>query len=159
MHIAAPAEGPLDHLGHQPGLGPGDRVQAQAAPKKPRGTAFIGHQVRDLVTDNGLMRLTDRREREAIGGGPIEAEEDLALDLEQLPQQRHRPSGPRIVPISGHMPSIGPSQRPRGTRAQPGIIVAGKLTKFPRIRRSRWHAPQHLESAGWVPVKCAIASS
>ncbi|MFN9958657.1 MAG: hypothetical protein ACK55I_36665, partial [bacterium] len=42
MHIAAPAEGPLDHLGHQPGLGPGDPVQAQAAPNKTRGTAVSG---------------------------------------------------------------------------------------------------------------------
>jgi hypothetical protein len=37
-----------------------------------------------LVADDAVVGIAERRQAERVGGSPVEDEEDLAVDLEQL---------------------------------------------------------------------------
>jgi hypothetical protein len=80
-----------------------------------------------FVTQDGVIGLAHRRQRERVGGGAVEDEEHLARGLEQLSNQVGGPARPGIVPVAAGVAGVGLLQgRPR-FRADAGVVVAGEL--------------------------------
>src|SRR6185295_3954795 len=95
--------------------------------KKFRRAALVGLDVRDLVTKNAVIGLAGRGERERVGSGAVEDEEDLTMRLEDLADQVGGAGGPGIVAVTDRMALIGFRQRCPGFGTDAGVIVAGKM--------------------------------
>ena len=75
------------------------------------------------------MALTDRREREGVGGGAVEDEEDVAVGLEEFGEEFFGAGGVMIVAIAGDAVGVGGGEGGERCGAKTGGIIAreGKI--------------------------------
>ena len=104
-----------------------DDQQLRAVGEELRRAAFVGLDVRQLVADDAVIRLAERRQRQGVGRRAVEDEEDFAIGLEQLAERIAGPLGERIVAIGGRVRALAARECVPGFGADAGVVVAGKL--------------------------------
>src|ERR1051326_7181716 len=74
--------------------------------KELRGAAFIRFDVSDLRTNDGVITLTKRGEREGIGGSAVEDEKDFTFGFKDFANEVGCARGKNVVPIPGRMAAV-----------------------------------------------------
>ena len=92
-----------------------------------RRAALGGLDVRLLVAQNAVIRLAQRGQRKRVGRGAVEDEEHLAVGLEYIANEVGRLLRPGVVAVADFVALVGLGHRGKRLRANPGIIVTGKL--------------------------------
>ena len=82
---------------------PGDGEDLGAVGEELGRAALVGLDVGGLVAEDGVVALAQRGERQRVGRGAVEDEEDLAVGLEELAQQVGGPGGPGVVAVGGRV--------------------------------------------------------
>ncbi len=101
--------------------------QFGAVGKEFRRAAFIGLDMGKRRTDDAVIGLAERGERQRIGGCAVEGKEHLALRTEQGTEAVRSAVGPFIVAISRNRTRIGLLHHIPDFGTDTGIIITGKL--------------------------------
>lgn len=81
----------------------------------------------NLVTQNAVIRLAKRRERERVGGRAVEDEEYFAILLKDFAKQVRSTLRPSVIAVADLVIGIGLLQGSPRLGTDPGIIVAGEV--------------------------------
>ena len=127
MHIAAAEDGGAHVRGRQFSERTRQRLERGAVGEKAGRTAFVADQVCMLVADHAFKRRAHRGERERIGRRSVEDKEDLAISLEDLPDQPLRLGRPCVRAVARRVSRICFLDRRPCLRADAGPVVAGEL--------------------------------
>ena len=106
---------------------PGSSRTLRAVGEELRRAALGGLDVRLLVAEDAVVRLAERGQRKRIGRRAVEDEEHLAVGLEHVADQVGRLGRPGVVAIADFVALVGLGHRGERFRANPGIVVTGKL--------------------------------
>ena len=80
------------------------------------------------MADDAVVALTERGQREGVGGGPIEDKEYFRVGLlKELTDHVACLSGPIVGAVGREAPLIGFAQGGPGFRANPGRVIAGEM--------------------------------
>lgn len=126
MEIPPEVNGPLDGFRRQFGVFARTTDQFRASGEKLRRSALVGHDVRLLMANYGVIAVTNRRKRQRVRRRAVEDKEDLGLVFEQGPQPLAGLGRVTIVPVRADRSVIRLRQHRPSLRADPGRVVAGK---------------------------------
>ena len=126
MHAVAAPGRLLDGGRGEFAVGARQRHDLGAAREKFGRAAFIHLQVRGLMAQDALVAAAESGEREGVGGGAVEDEENLAVCFKYFSHLRARLGGPRVVTVPRGAAGVGGGERGHGLGADPGGVVAGE---------------------------------
>src|SRR3954447_19187921 len=102
MDVAVSLNGRSDGVYLQFAVDARERNQFRAPGEKFGRAAFIGVAMRELMTDDRVIRTAKLRQRECICRCSVENQEDLAIRFKNFPDARLEPTRP-LVPAVGNI--------------------------------------------------------
>ena len=123
----------------------GKADKLDAAAEEFRRAAFVGGDVRLVVTEHGAPRRRQMRKREGVGRGSGRHQEHRDLALKNLREAPLGASGPVVTAVGQRGAVVGPGNGRHDLRRDPGRIVACKVHDVSlgwlRERRARMMPP------------------
>ncbi len=128
VDVGAARDQRLHRVGRQLAVGALGGQQLGTVGEELGAAALVRLDVRQLMADDGVVRLAQRGQRQRIGGGAIEDEKDFAIGLEQIADAVAYALRPGIVAVGGLVAAAVRFQEVlQGFRAEAGVVVGGEV--------------------------------